>query len=325
MNQPNTFTEEKILHAPNGMLMLLLTTAILIAGIFALAAGLPGAPVYAGVIFVLCPILYAGLKVVKPNEALVLTLFGKYYGTLKGAGFFLVNPFCTAVNPAKTAAAKEAQSEKQRTDLNKTAADGAAGKAVSLKVLTLNNERQKVNDKLGNPIEIGVVVIWRVINAAQAVFNVDNYVEFLSIQADSSLRNICRLYPYDVWDENEEADELSLRGSSQAIAMKLREELQEKVRDAGLEIVETRITHLAYAPEIAAAMLQRQQAGAIIDARKLIVEGAVGMVDMALKQLSENEIVELDDERKAQMVSNLLVVLCGNKEAQPVVNSGTIY
>jgi len=172
-----------------------------------------------------------------------------------------------------------------------------------------------------------MVVIWRVVNAAQAVFNVDNYVEFLSIQADSSLRNICRLYPYDIWNEDvdEGADEMSLRGSSQEVAVKLRDELQSKVRDAGLEIVETRITHLAYAPEIAAAMLQRQQASAIIDARKLIVEGAVGMVEMALRKLSENDIVELDDERKAQMVSNLLVVLCGNKEAQPVVNSGSIY
>ncbi|MGI5978527.1 MAG: SPFH domain-containing protein [Oscillospiraceae bacterium] len=325
MDTSNAFTEEKILHAPNGMLTFLLTTAVLIAGIVCLTMELPGAPIYAIISFVICPLLYAGLKVVKPNEALVLTLFGKYYGTLMGAGFFFVNPFCTAVNPTKTASAKEAQSKKQRTDLNKSAADGASGKAVSLKVLTLNNDRQKVNDKLGNPIEIGVVVIWRVVNAAQAVFNVDNYVEFLSIQADSSLRNICRLYPYDSWDGEEGADELSLRGSSQEVAVKLRDELQSKVRSAGLEIVETRITHLAYAPEIAAAMLQRQQASAIIDARKLIVEGAVGMVDMALKQLSENEIVELDDERKAQMVSNLLVVLCGNKEAQPVVNSGTIY
>ena len=327
MDNPNAFTEEKILHAPNGMLMLILNTAVIVACVIALIMELPGAPLYGTLGFVVCPLLYAGLKVVKPNEALVLTLFGKYYGTLMGAGFFLVNPFCTAVNPTKTAAAKDAQSEKQRTDLNKSATDGAAGKAVSLKVLTLNNDRQKVNDKLGNPIEIGVVVIWRVVNAAQAVFNVDNYVEFLSIQADSSLRNICRLYPYDIWNEDvdEGADEMSLRGSSQEVAVKLRDELQSKVRDAGLEIVETRITHLAYAPEIAAAMLQRQQASAIIDARKLIVEGAVGMVEMALRKLSENDIVELDDERKAQMVSNLLVVLCGNKEAQPVVNSGSIY
>lgn len=325
MDNPNTFTEEKMLHAPNGMLMLLLNTLVMAAGVIALIMELPGAPLYAIVAFVICPILYAGLKVVKPNEALVLTLFGKYYGTLAGAGFYLVNPFCTAVNPTKTLAAKAAQEEKQRTDKNKSVTDGAAGKAVSLKVMTLNNDCQKINDKLGNPIEIGVVVIWRVTNAAKAVFNVDNYIEFLSIQADSSLRNICRLYPYDIWDESEGADEMSLRGSSQEVAAKLRDELQDKVQNAGLEVVETRITRLSYAPEIAAAMLQRQQASAIIDARKLIVEGAVGMVQMALKDLSENDIVELDDERKAAMVSNLLVVLCGNKEAQPVVNSGSIY
>lgn len=325
MNEQNLYTEEKILHAPNGMPMLLLNTLVLAAGVIALVLELPGTPLYVLLAFVVCPILYAGLKVVKPNEALVLTLFGKYYGTLMGAGFFLVNPFCTAVNPTKTLAAKAAQAEKQRTDKNKSATDGAVGKAVSLKVMTLNNDCQKINDKLGNPIEIGVVVIWRVTNAAKAVFNVDNYIEFLSIQADSSLRNICRLYPYDIWDEAEGADEMSLRGSSQEVAAKLRDELQDKVRGAGIEVVETRITRLSYAPEIAAAMLQRQQASAIIDARKLIVEGAVGMVQMALKDLSENDVVDLDDERKAAMVSNLLVVLCGNKEAQPVVNSGSIY
>ncbi len=191
--------------------------------------------------------------------------------------------------------------------------------------MTLDNNKQKVNDKMGNPIEIGVVIIWRVVNATKAVFNVDNYISFLSIQADSSLRNIVRLYPYDIWGEGADADELSLRGSSQEVALKLRQELQSKVEDAGLEIVETRITHLAYAPEIAAAMLQRQQASAIIDARKLIVEGAVGMVEMALLKLSQNQIVEMDSERKAAMVSNLLVVLCGSKEAQPVVNSGSLY
>ena len=158
-----------------------------------------------------------------------------------------------------------------------------------------------------------------------AVFNVDNYMEFLSIQADSALRNIVRLYPYDMSNDTNNTDEMSLRGSSQDVALKLKSELQDKVSIAGIEIIETRITHLAYAPEIAAAMLQRQQASAVIDARKLIVEGAVSMVDMALHQLSENDIVTLDDERKAQMVSNLLVVLCGNKDAQPIVNSGTIY
>ncbi|MEG1988834.1 MAG: SPFH domain-containing protein, partial [Oscillibacter sp.] len=203
--------------------------------------------------------------------------------------------------------------------------DTTAGKRISLKVMTLNNDKQKVNDKLGNPVEIGVVVIWKVVNTAQAVFDVDNYMEFLSIQADSALRNIVRMYPYDICDDGENQGELSLRGSSLEVAQRLKEELQEKVGVAGLEIVETKITHLAYAPEIAAAMLQRQQASAIVDARKLIVEGAVGMVQMALTQLSDEKIVELDDERKAAMVSNLLVVLCGNRDAQPIVNSGSIY
>ena len=200
-----------------------------------------------------------------------------------------------------------------------------SGKKISLKAMTLNNEKQKINDKLGNPIIIGIVVIWRVTNTAKAVFNVDNYKEFLSIQCDSALRNVVRLYPYDISEDGDGVEEKSLRGSSQEIADILKEEIQKKVEIAGLEISEARITHLAYAPEIAAAMLQRQQASAIIDARKLIVEGAVGMVEMALNKLGENDIVTLDEERKAAMVSNLLVVLCGNKDAQPIVNSGSIY
>jgi len=188
--------------------------------------------------------------------------------------------------------------------------------------MTLNNEKQKVNDQLGNPIIIGVVVIWKVVDATKAVFNVDNYKTFLSIQCDSTIRNVARLYPYDVAEDGEEK---SLRGSSQEIADKLKEELQSRVDISGVEVTEVRITHLSYAPEIAAAMLQRQQAEAIIAARKKIVEGAVSMVEMALTNLSENNIVNLDEERKAAMVSNLLVVLCGNKDAQPIVNSGSIY
>lgn len=341
MNMTESFTEQKSLKAANGLAVLILNILVILASIFGLIYGASLAEngsslgvallVACGILgFLICPILFIGLKVLKPNEALVLTLFGKYHGTLEGAGFYFVNPFVVAVNPTKpsaTAASTVAESQQKqtpRTDKSEKS-DTASGKAVSLKVMTLNNDRQKVNDKLGNPIEIGVVVIWRVVNAAKAVFNVDNYISFLSIQADSSLRNIVRLYPYDIWGEDEAADELSLRGSSQEVAEKLKAELQSKVESAGLEIVETRITHLAYAPEIAAAMLQRQQASAIIDARKLIVEGAVGMVDMALHKLSEDKIVELDDERRAAMVSNLLVVLCGSKEAQPIVNSGSIY
>jgi regulator of protease activity HflC (stomatin/prohibitin superfamily) len=270
------------------------------------------------------PIVFLGLKILKPNEALVLTLFGKYTGTLKGAGFFFVNPFSTAVNPDARPSAVTAQTEQpaKGTAAAGTTQTQVSGKKISLKAMTLNNSLQKINDQLGNPVIIGIVVIWRVVNTAMAVFNVDNYKEFLSIQCDSALRNIVRLYPYDVSGDD---DEKTLRSSSQEIAEKLKVEIQAKTRMAGLEIIEARITHLAYAPEIAAAMLQRQQASAIIDARQMIVEGAVGMVEMALDKLSKKEIVHLDEERKAAMVSNLLVVLCGNRDAQPVVNSGSLY
>ena len=196
--------------------------------------------------------------------------------------------------------------------------------------MTLNNNKQKINDCLGNPVEIGIAVIWRVQDTAKAVFNVDNYKEFLSIQCDAALRNIVRIYPYDVAQNVDttgdgEPDEGSLRGSSEIVAARIREEIQNRVENAGLQIIEARITYLAYAPEIAAVMLQRQQASAVIDARKMIVDGAVGMVEMALSRLGENGVVQLDKERKAAMVSNLLVVLCGNKDAQPVVNSGSLY
>jgi regulator of protease activity HflC (stomatin/prohibitin superfamily) len=198
-------------------------------------------------------------------------------------------------------------------------------KKISLKVQTLNNDKQKINDKAGNPIIIGIVAVWRVVDTVKAVFNVDNYTEYLSIQCDSALRGIVSRYPYDLPDSDDSSGEKSLRGNSQEIAEALRREIQAKVEQAGLEIIEARITHLSYAPEIAAAMLQRQQASAIIDARQMIVEGAVGMVEMALAKLSDRRIVNLDEERKAAMVSNLLVVLCSNKDTQPVVNSGSLY
>lgn len=274
-----------------------------------------------------------GLRVLKPNEALVLTLFGKYVGTIKGEGFYAINPFCVAVNPA-------AQTKlNQSGDVNKASAvaDGelkvsfdAPNKKISLKIMTLNNNRQKVNDCLGNPVEIGIAVMWKVVDTAKAVFNVDNYKEYLSLQCDSALRNIVRIYPYDVAPGVDTTgdgieDDGSLRGSSEIVANRIRDEIQSKVDDAGIEIVEARITYLAYAPEIAAVMLQRQQASAIIDARKMIVDGAVGMVEMALERLNENKTVTLDEERKAAMVSNLLVVLCGNHDAQPIVNTGSLY
>ena len=269
--------------------------------------------------FIVGPVFFAGLRILKPNEALVLTLFGKYYGTLKGAGFYFVNPFCVSVNPAAGVAAKPSG------DLSTTPVAvnlNLRSKKISLKTMTLTNERQKINDQLGNPIIIGIVVIWRVVNTTKAVFDVDNFMEFLSVQCDSALRNIIRSYPYDCAGSD---NEKSLRGSSMEVAEKIRDEIQSKVEVAGLEVIEARITHLSYSEEIAAAMLQRQQASAIIDARQMIVEGAVGMVEMALEKLSEKEIVRLDEERKAAMVSNLLVVLCGNRDAQPVVNSGSIY
>ena len=281
-----------------------------------------------------------GLKVLKPQEALVLTLFGNYVGTLKGEGFYFVNPFCVGVNPAaKTklnqsgdvdgGSAKGLSLNLSAPDVSAAAAQSAS-KKISLKVMTLNNSRQKINDCLGNPIEIGIAVMWRVVDTAKAVFNVDNYKEYLSLQCDSAVRNIVRIYPYDVAPGVDTtgdglADEGSLRGSSETVASRIRDEIQKKVSDAGIEIIEARITYLAYAPEIAAVMLQRQQASAIIDARKMIVDGAVGMVEMALERLEESGSVQLDEERKAAMVSNLLVVLCGNRDAQPIVNSGSLY
>lgn len=332
-NKNQLINEEIIPRAGNGMTVMLIDILLML---LSLALFVFGAGFMRGssrilltilcslYLFIVGPILFAGLKILKPNEALVLTLFGKYYGTLKGEGFYFVNPFVSAINPAAPVAStatisKEGSAhDKSVKDLNYH----VINRKISLKAMTLNNDKQKINDALGNPIIIGIVVIWRVVNTAKAVFNVDNYTEFLSIQCDSALRNIVRLYPYDTFGND---NEKTLRGSSQEVAKKLQEEIQQKVEIAGLEIVEARITHLSYAPEIAAAMLQRQQASAIIDARQMIVEGAVGMVEMALEKLSENEIVQLDEERKAQMVSNLLVVLCGNKDAQPIVNSGSLY
>ncbi len=285
-------------------------------------------------------IWWIGLKVIRPNEAIVLTLFGKYIGTLKEEGFFFVNPFCTAINPAaktKLNQSGDISSANATPSINLSSGQiniqqqsSFANNKISLKVMTLNNNRQKINDCLGNPVEIGIAVMWRVVDTAKAVFNVDNYKEYLSLQCDSALREIVRIYPYDVAPNVDTsgdgiADEGSLRGSSEIVAARIRDKIGEKVEFAGLEIIEARITYLAYAPEIAAVMLQRQQASAIVDARKMIVDGAVGMVQMALDKINNDGICVLDDERKAQMVANLLVVLCGNRDAQPIVNTGSIY
>ncbi|MDO5560116.1 MAG: SPFH domain-containing protein [Oscillospiraceae bacterium] len=316
--------EEKEIKASNGMAMLMLFIILYIGSLFLTIYGAMDSPFFMiiGILY-LCLgwIPFMGLKVIRPNEALVLTLFGKYTGTLKKEGFFYVNPFSIAVNP--TVSLMNIPSVSENGKLSSSSQNvPSVSKKVSLKATSLVNSKQKINDEMGNPIEVGIIVIWKVINTAKAVFNVDNYKDFISTQADSALRDVVRQYPYDV---SGNGDEASLRGSSQEVAEHLKRELQKRVDIAGIEIMEARITHLAYAPEIAAAMLQRQQASAIIEARQKIVDGAVGMVEMALNKLNENQICELDEERKAAMVSNLLVVLCGNKDAQPIVNSGSIY
>ncbi len=354
----NAVTQEIVLdRKKNGMVMMILFIWLYVLAVLALIVGVQNLtgpisiiegplPMFQRVVcialvtfgIIWCAvgwIPFNGLKVIKPQEALVLTLFGKYIGTLRGEGFYFVNPFCSAVNPA--AGTKLRQSgdvgDNRRNGAvvgGAAASDELKGKRISLKVMTLNNNRQKINDCLGNPIEIGIAVMWRVVDTAKAVFEVDNYKEYLSLQCDSALRDIVRIYPYDVAPNVDTtgdgiADEGSLRGSSDLVAARIRDEIQRKVQVAGIEILEARITYLAYAPEIAAVMLQRQQASAIVDARKMIVDGAVGMVEMALEQLSQKQVVNLDEERKAAMVSNLLVVLCGNRDAQPVVNSGSLY
>lgn len=235
-------------------------------------------------------LLMAGLFMVNPNEGRVLQLFGNYAGTARASGLRWANPFLTK-------------------------------RAVSLRVRNFESSHLKVNDFDGNPIEIASVVVWKVVDTAEAVFEVDDYEHYVRVQAEAALRNLATSYPYDAHDDQQ----TSLRGHTTAVADHLKREVQDRLAKAGVQVIEARISHLAYAPEIAAAMLQRQQAGAIIAARQRIVEGAVGMVEMALHQLSAKSIVTLDDERKAAMVSNLLVVLCGERAAQPVVNTGTIY
>ncbi len=340
--------EEKVLEGKkHGMRNLLLGVAFVIVGIACFVYGginlengeaAGGALIVAAFILVIAAVfMFAGLRVLKPQEALVLTLFGKYIGTLKGEGFYAINPFCSAVNPASDTKLNQSGDVKTLAPATSVNGDGVTvnvtaipNKKISLKIMTLNNNRQKINDCLGNPVEIGIAVTWKVVDTAKAAFCVDNYKEYLSLQCDSALRNIVRIYPYDVAPNVDTtgdglADEGSLRGSSEVVAERIKNEIQSRVEIAGLEIIEARITYLAYAPEIAAVMLQRQQASAVIDARKMIVDGAVGMVEMALERLKEHGTVDLDEERKAAMVSNLLVVLCGNRDAQPVVNSGSLY
>lgn len=333
MEESRKIYQEQEMKAKSGMAMLLGLILLMIICIAAFPLSIMGIGeqnvaltvticIIAGIVFCSTFFLLAGLKVINPNEALVLTLFGQYKGTLKKEGFYWVNPFCVSINPTVKSGI-QFQTTSKSNDINVQGFE-TTSKKISLKATTFENKKQKVNDELGNPIEIGAVVIWQVKNSAKAVFNVDHYKNYISTQCDSVIRNVARCYPYDS-GEVESSREKTLRGSSQEVADIMKKELQEKVEIAGIEILEVRITHLSYAPEIASAMLQRQQAVAIIAARQKIVEGAVGMVEMALKQLNETSIVELDEERKAAMVSNLLVVLCGNKDTQPIINSGTIY
>jgi len=286
--------QEKIRKGISGWLMVFVLTAVAIAGIGALLRltgdGTPAE--IAGVLFVLAldVLCWFGLIVINPNTAKAMLLFGDYRGTIKDPGFWWVNPLTV-----------------RRT--------------VSLKVRNFESSKLKVNDHIGNPIEIGAIVVWRVVETAEALFLVDDYEHFMHMQTESAVRILATSFPYDAHEEGE----ISLRGSGAEVSQRLREEIQARLSKAGVEVIEARISHLAYAPEIANAMLRRQQATAVIAARQKIVEGAVGMVEMALDLLSKKKVVTLDEERKATMVSNLLVVLCGDKDAQPVVNTGTLY
>jgi regulator of protease activity HflC (stomatin/prohibitin superfamily) len=277
-----------------GIPILLLLIALELALIWGLVVAVPGRnPVVItsiAIALALVSLLFVGLFMVNPNQGKVLQLFGEYRGTAKVQGLRWANPLLTK-------------------------------KGVSLRVRNFESSRLKVNDSDGNPIEIAAVVVWKVVETAEAIFEVDDYENYVHVQSESAVRNLATSYPYDAHDEQM----ISLRGHTNTVADHLKREIQDRLSKAGVEVIEARISHLAYAPEIAAAMLQRQQAGAIIAARQRIVEGAVGMVEMALGMLSQKDIVSLDDERKAAMVSNLLVVLCGERGAQPIVNTGTIY
>lgn len=278
----------------SGLAAMIMALLMLVASVVVLVLGIISSlllPIIAGaVVFMAWFLVIAGFFTLQPNEAAVIILFGEYKGTVKKAGWHWANPFYTR-------------------------------RKISQRSRNLNGERLKVNDEMGNPIEIAAVIVWRVQNTAEAVFDVENYIDYVKTQSESALRHLARLYPYDSSDDKQ----LSLRGSADEVSEALKGELQERLGKAGVAVEEARLSHLAYSPEIAAAMLQRQQASAIIAARQKIVEGAVGMVEMALNKLNENGIVELDEERKAAMVSNLLVVLCGERSTQPVINAGTLH
>ncbi|SDE65893.1 SPFH domain / Band 7 family protein [Dyadobacter soli] len=284
---------EKELRSISGFALFGIGLLMLFAGSFVFTMN--GAPLMGGLIFASGLVILLGLTVINPNEAVVTTFFGDYMGTMKQNGLRWVNPFFRR-------------------------------KKISLRARNLNGQKLKVNDKLGNPIEIAAVVVWRVGDTAKASFEVDDYVKYVEIQSEAAVRHLAGIYAYDsMEDEEANIQEVTLRDGSGKINEMLEAELTERLSRAGIDVLESRISHLAYAPEIAGAMLQRQQASAVVAARRQIVNGAVGMVDMALAMLSEKQIVELDEERKAAMVSNLLVVLCGEKAATPILNAGTLY
>ncbi len=316
--------KEKVVKPRAGWVPLMMTVLLMLGGPACLALGVrmadagngPLAALLIGlaVLLLLAGILMMfGFQAVPPNSARVLLLFGEYQGTINESGFYFVNPFYT-----KRKISLRVRNFETGTITTPEKKD-AAGKIVQYKSRSASRP-SKVNDKDGNPIEISAVVVWRVVNTAEALFEVDDYEDFVAVQSEAALRSLASRHPYDSHD-----DEISLRGNTTEVCNQLQLDIQERLDKAGVEVIESRISHLAYAPEIAAAMLQRQQAQAVVAARTKIVEGAVGMVEMALAQLSRDNIVELDDDRKAAMVSNLLVVLCGDRPAQPIVNTGTIY
>jgi len=331
----STVSHERSVGAASGWLMLPMLLIFLLGDIalfvFSIQDGIqaPGHPDFGLFIlsFLLLPVLIiclTGFYTLQPNEARVLVLFGDYKGTVRTSGFFWGNPFYTngPTSMGVLAQAAEMQAKISAAKSGSSSAKKTLGRnKISLRARTLNGDKLKVNDKRGNPIEIAAVVVWRVGDTAQATFDVDNYENYVSTQSESALRHLASMYSYDYGEDHE----ITLRSNVTEVSQALRKELQERLALAGIGVDEARLTHLAYAPEIAQAMLRRQQAEAVIAARQKIVQGAVSMVDMALKDLAEKQVVTLDDERKAAMVSNLMVVLCGESEVHPVINAGTLY
>jgi regulator of protease activity HflC (stomatin/prohibitin superfamily) len=320
---------ERIAGAMNGWGMLILNIALLLGGAYLISlAAAEGGPMrlIGGISAVLGLIMVGGYFTLQPNQARVLILFGAYKGTVRSSGFHWANPFYSRSRGINTQKDSRSSEGDQRNRPGHRRAGGGLGlqwlsTKLSLRAHNFSSDAIKVNDKRGNPVEIAAVVVWRVENTAQAVFDVEDYTSYVEIQSESAIRSIASRYAYDQGEEHE----ITLRGGADEVALALKEELQVRLLKAGVIVEEARLTHLAYAPEIAPVMLRRQQAEAIIAARKIIVQNAVSMVHMALDELDQKNVVKLDDERKAAMVSNLLVVLCGNSDASPVINTGTLY